>query len=117
MSVLISVLGLFGITFLMLNARIKEIGIRKINGAKISDIVTMLNAAFIKWVIAAFIIATPISWFIMQKWLDNFAYKTNLSWWIYTLSGMAALGIALLTVSLQSWRAASRNPVETLRYE
>jgi putative ABC transport system permease protein len=68
-------------------------------------------------VAVAFLTASPVTWFIMHKWLDNFAYKTTLSWWIFALAGLLALGIALLTVSLQSWWAATRNPVEALRYE
>lgn len=97
--------------------RTKEIGIRKINGAKTSEILTMLNKDFMKWVAIAFVIATPIAWYAMHKWLENFAYKTELSWWIFALAGVLALGIALLTVSWQSWKAATRNPVEALRYE
>ena len=77
----------------------------------------MLNKDFIKWVIIAFAAATPIAWYAMHKWLESFAYKTRLSWWIFALAGLLALGIALLTVSWQSWRAATRNPVEALRYE
>ncbi|PIF02673.1 MAG: hypothetical protein CR987_01055, partial [Draconibacterium sp.] len=72
---------------------------------------------FIKWVIIAFVIATPIAYYAMNRWLENFAYKTALSWWIFALVGVAALAIALFTVSWQSYRAASRNPVEALRYE
>jgi putative ABC transport system permease protein len=116
-SILISVLGLFGITFLLLNSRVKEIGIRKVNGAKISEILTMLNKDFVKWVAIAFVIATPIAYYAMNKWLESFAYKTELSWWIFALAGLLAMGIALLTVSFQSWKAATRNPVEALRYE
>jgi putative ABC transport system permease protein len=110
-------LGLFGITFLLLNSRVKEIGIRKVNGAKISEILTMLNKDFVKWVAIAFVIATPIAYYAMNKWLESFAYKTELSWWIFALAGLLAMGIALLTVSFQSWKAATRNPVEALRYE
>jgi len=77
----------------------------------------MLNKDFVKWVGIAFIIATPVEYFAMHKWLGNFAYKTALSWWIFALAGIMTLGIALLTVSWQSWRAATRNPVEALRYE
>jgi putative ABC transport system permease protein len=72
----------------------------------------MLNKDFVKWVAIAFVIATPIAYYAMNKWLENFAYKTELSWWIFALAGLLALGIALLTVSWQSWRAATRNPVE-----
>jgi putative ABC transport system permease protein len=93
------------------------LGIRKINGARISEILTMLNKDFIKWVVIAFVIATPVAYYAMNKWLESFAYKTELSWWIFALAGVLALGIALLTVSFQSWRAATRNPVEALRYE
>jgi putative ABC transport system permease protein len=88
-----------------------------VNGAKIYEILMMLNKNFIKWVGIAFIIACPVAWFIMHKWLQNFAYRTELSWWIFVLAGLIALGIAILTVSWQSWRAATRNPVEALRYE
>ena len=77
----------------------------------------MLNKDFIRLVAIAFIIATPIAYYAMNKWLENFAYKTTLSWWIFALAGLLALGIALLTVSIQSWKAATRNPVEALRYE
>ena len=97
--------------------RIKEIGIRKVNGAKVSEILITLNQDFVKWVAIAFVIASPIAYYAMNKWLENFAYKTTLSWWIFALAGALALGIALLTVSWQSWRAATRNPVEALRYE
>ncbi|MFC0875261.1 ABC transporter permease [Saccharicrinis sp. FJH2] len=116
-AIVISCLGLFGLSFYGTKLRIKEIGIRKVNGAKVSEVLTMLNKDFVKWVFIAFIIATPVAWYAMHKWLDSFAYKTTLSWWIFALSGILALGIALLTVSWQSWRAATRNPVEALRYE
>ena len=114
---MITCLGLIGQIFQTTNARIKEIGIRKVNGAKVSEILSMLNKDFVKWVVTAFVIATPIAYYAMNKWLENFAYKTTLSWWIFALAGFMALGIALLTVSWQSWRAAARNPVEALRYE
>ena len=77
----------------------------------------MLNIEFIKWVVIAFAIACPIAWYAMNKWLRNFAYRTELIWWIFAIAGLIALGIALLAVSWQSWRAATRNPVEALRYE
>ena len=117
LSVIVSILGILGLSIFMCQQRIKEIGIRKVNGAKIAEVILMLNKGFIKWVAVAFVIASPIAYFIMNKWLESFAYKTSLSWWIFALAGILALGIALLTVSWQSWRAATRNPVEALRYE
>jgi len=116
-AVFISVINLFSISMLIATARIKEIGIRKVNGAKISEVMAMLNKDFVKWVMIAFVVATPVTYFVMHLWLENFAYKTSLSWWIFAVAGLLALGIALLTVSWQSWRAATRNPVDALRYE
>ena len=116
-AILIACMGLLALTILSMQKRTKEIGIRKVNGAKISEVMAMLNSDFVKWVAIAFVIACPIAWYAMHKWLENFAYKTNLSWWIFALAGLLALAIALLTVSWQSWRAATRNPVEALRYE
>ncbi|GET34137.1 ABC transporter permease [Prolixibacter bellariivorans] len=116
-ALVISCLGLYGLASHFITNRTKEIGIRKVNGAKVSEVMTLLNKDFIKWVVIAFVIAAPIAWFAMNKWLENFAYKTDLSWWIFALAGMLAIGIALLTVSWQSWKAATRNPVEALRYE
>ncbi|HPR60950.1 MAG TPA: FtsX-like permease family protein, partial [Prolixibacteraceae bacterium] len=116
-SLFICSMGLLGLSLLVTQQKIKEIGIRKVNGAKIWQVMAMLNRNFVKWVAIAFAIATPIAYYAMKKWLENFAYKTELSWWIFALAGLVALGIALLTVSWQSWRAATRNPVEALRYE
>jgi putative ABC transport system permease protein len=116
-AILIASLGLFGLSLLISQQKTKEIGIRKINSAKVSEVMFILNKDFIKWVVIAFVIAVPIAWYAMYEWLNNFAYKTELSWWIFVLSGIIALGIALLTVSWQSWKAATRNPVEALRYE
>jgi putative ABC transport system permease protein len=77
----------------------------------------LLNWEFIKWVVYSLMIAVPVAWFILNKWLQNFAYRTNLSWWFFVLGGLIAMIIALVTISWQSWRAATRNPVEALRYE
>ena len=117
LAIFIASLGLFGLISSMSETKVKEIGIRKVIGARISEILTMLNKDFIILVAISFVIAFPISWYVLHKWLQNFAYKTELSWWIFGFSGILALGIALLTVSWQSWRAATRNPVEALRYE
>jgi putative ABC transport system permease protein len=77
----------------------------------------MLLIDFIKWVVIAFVIAIPIVYFILHKWIKNFAYKTELSWWIFALAGMIVMAFAMLTVGLQSWKASTRNPVESLRFE
>jgi ABC-type antimicrobial peptide transport system permease subunit len=114
---LILCFGLYALSKQIALSKTKEIGIRKINGAHISEVIILLNRDFVKWVAIAFVIATPIAWYAMHNWLENFAYKTELSWWIFALAGVLALGIALLTVSWQSWKAATRNPVEALRYE
>jgi putative ABC transport system permease protein len=116
-SIILSSLGIFAMAAFSMQYRVKEIGIRKINGATITEILTILNKSFVRWIAIAFIIATPIAWLAMHKWLENFAYKTELSWWIFALAGLLVLGIALLTVSWLSLRAATRNPVDTLRYE
>ncbi|MGV8133614.1 MAG: ABC transporter permease [Mangrovibacterium sp.] len=117
LAIFISCLGLWGLALSTLGQRTKEIGIRKVNGAPLSGIWIMLNKDFVKWIAIAFILATPFAWYAMRQWLKSFAYKTELSWWIFLLAGLLALGIALLTVSWQSWKAATRNPVEALRYE
>jgi putative ABC transport system permease protein len=116
-SLFLAMIGLFAISVQTSIYRVKEIGIRKVNGAKILEVMELLNRDYVKWVVIAFVVATPVSWYLMHKWLQAFAYKTDLSWWIFALAGLIALGIALLTVSWQSWRAAVRNPVEALRYE
>ncbi|GAB7088711.1 ABC transporter permease [Marinifilum fragile] len=116
-SILLSCLGLISLTYFIVETHTKEIGIRKTNGAKTFEIVKMLNTDLVKWVFIACIIACPIAWYALHTWLSGFAYKTELSWWVFALAGIIALGIALLTVSWQSWRAAKRNPVESLRYE
>jgi putative ABC transport system permease protein len=116
-AIVICCLGILAMSLFASQRRIKEIGIRKVNGAHISEVLIMLNKDFVKWVAVSFVIATPIAYYSMHKWLENFAYKTELNWWIFALAGLLALGIALLTVSWQSWRAATRNPVEALRYE
>ena len=116
-SILIACMGLLGLVSFTTIRRTKEIGVRKVNGATISEVLVLLNRDFVKWVGIAFVIACPVAYFAMNKWLENFAYKTTLSWWIFALAGLLALEIALLTVSWQSWKAATRNPVEALRYE
>ena len=113
----ICLLGMIAISLFITESKTKEIGIRKVNGATIKEIMLMLNKDFVKWVLIAFIIAIPITYYIMSKWLENFAYKTNLSWWVFALAGMFTLIVSLLTVSWQTYKAASKNPVESLRDE
>ena len=114
---IITCLGLLAQIIQVTERRVKEIGIRKINGASIAEVMQMLNKEFVIAVLASFVIATPIAYYVVSRWLQGFAYKAGLSWWIFALSGFIALCITLFTVSWQSWRAASRNPVEALRYE
>ena len=116
-SITIACVGLYAISFFTIIRRTKEIGIRKINGARVSEVMMMLIKNFMTMVIVASVIATPVAYYAMHRWLENFAYKTELSWWIFALAGVFALGIALLTVSWQSFRVATRNPVKALRYE
>lgn len=117
LAIIISCLGLIGLTSFMAERRTKEIGIRKINGAKSNEIFSLLSKEYCILVMISIIIACPIAWYIMNKWLQNFAYRMSISWWIFVLAGVIAFVITFLTVSWQSYRAASKNPVEALRYE
>ena len=117
LAIIIAAMGLFALTLLSTNQRIKEIGIRKVVGASVSSILILLTKGFAKWVILANLFAWPIAWVAMHKWLENFAYRIELTIWPFLLSGLLALCIALLTVSWQAIRAAAANPVESLRYE
>lgn len=116
-AIIISSLGLWGITGLIYESKTKEIGIRKINGAKIIQIIGWLLKDILITVVCALAVAVPLSLYLMQQWLNNFAYKIPLSWWIFFAAGTAVFLIAILTVSLQSWKTATRNPVDSLRYE
>jgi putative ABC transport system permease protein len=117
LAIIVACIGLIGLSVFTTETRTKEIGIRKVNGARVIEMLALINKEFVTWILIAFIISVPIAWYAMNKWLESFAYKTDLSWWIFALSGIIALVIALLTVSWQSWKAATRNPVEALRYE
>ena len=114
---LITCLGLLGQTIHICMNRTKEIGIRKVVGATVPGIVLLLTKQFTRWVLIANLIAWPVAWYVMNKWLQNFAYRIDMSWWMFVLAGGLALVIALLTVSTQAIRAATANPVESLRYE
>ncbi len=116
-ALLITMIGLFAMARYSTERRTKEIGVRQVNGAKIYDIIILLNRDFLKWVFIAFVVALPISFFVVKGWLNNFAFHTSLSWWVFALAGIASLIIALITVSWQVISAARKNPVEALRYE
>ena len=117
LSIFISCLGLIGLSSLMTIQRTKEIGVRKVLGASLKSLLILLSKEFLKWVIVANVFAWPVAYFIMSKWLEDFAYRINISFWIFVLSGGIALLIALATVSFQAIKAAAANPVESLRYE
>jgi len=117
MAILISCLGLFGLATFSAEQRHKEIGIRKVLGASVTGIVQLLSKDFLKLVIIAFAIATPIAWYAMDKWLQAYAYRISLSWWMFALSGLIAVFIALFTVSFQAIKAALTNPVKSLKTE
>jgi putative ABC transport system permease protein len=117
LAAILSIMGLFGISLISIARRKKEIGMRKVNGASIAEVLLMINVDFVKWVLVSIVISVPVSVYLFSKWMDRFAYKTELSWWIFASAGLAAVIIAVLTVSWQSRRAATRNPVESLRYE
>jgi len=117
LAVIISLLGILGMSVYSCDSRTREIGIRKANGASSAGILVMLNKDFLKWVVVAFIITCPVAWYVLYRWLDGFAYKTEMSWWIFALAGLLELGIAFLTVSWKSWKAATANPVESLKCE
>jgi putative ABC transport system permease protein len=117
LAIFIACLGLLGLASFMAEKRTKEIGIRKVLGASVSGVVLLLSKEFTKWVLLANVIAWPIAWYTMNNWLQNFAYKIDIGFWVFVLSGGIALIIALLTVSSQAIKAALSNPVEALRYE
>lgn len=116
-TIILAITGLLGLVIFICRDKIKEIGIRKVNGATAYEIITMINKDFMLWLALAFIIATPTAYYFLKIWLQSFAYKTPLSWWIFAISGLLTLVIEIITVSWLSWKTASRNPVEALRYE
>ncbi|MBD2699242.1 ABC transporter permease [Spirosoma sp. BT702] len=117
LAILIACLGLFGLAAFTAEQRTKEIGVRKVLGASVGSIVTLLSRDFLKLVVVAIIIASPIAWWAMHQWLSDFAYKIDIQWWVFLVAGLVAVGVALLTVSFQSIKAALTNPVKSLRSE
>lgn len=117
LTIFISCLGLFGLTTYMTENRVKEIGIRKVLGASVAGITRLLSRDFVKLVIISFLIAAPVAWYGMNKWLESYTYRIDIEWWVFLLAGLLSIIIALLTVSYQSIKAAIANPVKSLRTE
>src|SRR5690606_37705796 len=117
LAVVISSMGILAMATFYMQQRRKEIGIRKVNGASITKILILLNRDFVQWVAFAFVIAVPISWYAMHRWLEGFAYRTTVGWGVFVLAGGLTLLVALLTVSWQSLKAARTNPAEILKSE
>jgi putative ABC transport system permease protein len=117
LAIFIASLGLFGLASFITDQKTKEIGLRKVLGASVGGLIQMLNASFVKWVMVASIIAWPLAWFIMNGWLQNFAYRINQAWWVFVVAAVLALVISILVVSLQTVKAALRNPIDSLKYE
>ncbi|MEO8861113.1 MAG: FtsX-like permease family protein, partial [Ginsengibacter sp.] len=116
-AIFISCLGLFGLAAYTAQVRTKEIGVRKVLGASVPGIIQLLAKDFVKLVLIAILIATPIAWYIMSTWLRDFAYKINISWMVFVIAGLVAIIIALITISFQSIKAANANPIKSLRSE
>jgi len=117
LAIIIACLGLLGLATYIAEQRRKEIGVRKVLGASVPNIVKMLSIDFVKLVLISFLIATPIAWWFMNKWLQDFAFRIDLSWWIFAMTGVLALIVALTTLSFQAIKAALSNPIKSLRTE
>jgi putative ABC transport system permease protein len=116
-AIFIACLGLYGLTLFTIENRIKEIGIRKVLGASVLNILKIFFEDYLKLILISTVLACPLAWYAMNKWLENFAYKISISWWLFALAGGIALLIALATVCFQAMKAATANPVKALRYE
>lgn len=114
-TILIACLGLFGLAAFSAEQRTREIGIRKVLGASVTNVAALLSKDFMKLVVIAIVIASPLAWYIMNQWLQNFAYKVSVSWWMFAVTGVLAVFIALATVSFQAIKSALANPVKSLR--
>ena len=117
LAILLACLGLFGLTAFAVVQRTKEIGIRKILGANIPSIISLLSKDFLLLIMIAIVVASPLAWYAASTWLQDFVYRIKIEWWVFVLAGVVALGIALLTISFQAVKAALANPVKSLRTE
>ncbi len=117
LAIIVSCLGLFGLATFTAGQRIKEIGVRKVLGASVISITGLLSKDFLKLVMIAILVATPVAWYAANKWLEDFAYRINIDWWVFIAAGLFAIIIALLTISFQTIKAAIANPVKSLRTE
>jgi len=117
LAIIVACLGLFGLATFLAEQKTKEIGVRKVLGASVPSILLMLSKEFVKWIAIANLIAWPAAYYFMNKWLQDFAYRIEISWWLFIMAGFIALIIALLTISIQAIKAATANPVESLKYE
>ncbi len=110
-------MGIYGLILFNARFRIKEIGIRKVNGATEVEMIALLNKGFLKLIVFAFVLAIPLAWYVVREWLSGFPYRIPVYWWVFLLAGVTTLLITVLTVSYQSWKAANTNPVEVLKNE
>jgi putative ABC transport system permease protein len=116
-AILISIVGVFGLVVFDSECRRKEIGIRKVHGASTMEIITMFNKAYFAILLICFAIAVPVAWFAVGRWLENFAYRTPMYWWVFVLAFFAVAAITVLTVTVQNWRVANENPVKSIKTE
>ena len=116
-SILLACLGLFGLAALAAVNRTKEIGIRKVLGASVTQVAGLLSKQFVRLIVVALLIASPLAWYCMNRWLQSYAYRININWLVFVLAGVFAIGIAVITVSVQAIKAALTNPVTSLRNE
>ncbi|MEO8415728.1 MAG: FtsX-like permease family protein, partial [Ginsengibacter sp.] len=117
LAIIISCLGLFGLAAYMAERRTKEIGVRKVLGASVANITTLLSRDFLKLVVISFVIASPVAWWAMGKWLQTYSYRIKIEWWVFAGTGLLCIVIAIATVSYQAIKAAIANPVKSLRTE
>ena len=117
LSVFISCLGLLGLVVYTSQARRKEIGVRKVLGASVASIIALLTSGFLRLVLVGFVVAVPVSWWVMHRWLENYAYRTSMNWWVFAVSGLCMALVAVGTLAIQTYRSASENPANSLRAE